>query len=228
MKYIGFVLSSIIGVSCAFSALTPKPFAVNLKFSVEPSRRQDFLTLIKGNQRKTLDLEPKALQYFVGESIDEPNKFYIHEEFVGAEGFEDHRAMPHAGDWAKFKSTEPFTIGGDPKIGFYDCSQDIEKIPVRKVFAVSVELCLKPDMREEFLEVITNSQKCSIKEPLCLQYSIAESTSDKNQFILHEEYESKAGFEAHIATPHFKIWEQFVSKEPFSKPPVIEPFRSIE
>merc|ERR1712012_131865 len=64
-----------------------KMYAVNLKFSVKPERRQDFISLIQDNQKKTLNLEPAALQYVVGEDVDSPNTFYLHEEFIGAEGF---------------------------------------------------------------------------------------------------------------------------------------------
>merc|ERR1719512_60378 len=68
-----------------------KTYAVNLKFSIKPERREDFFTLIRDNQKKTLDLEPAALQYVVGEDVDTPNTFYIHEEFIGSEGFDAHR-----------------------------------------------------------------------------------------------------------------------------------------
>ena len=212
----------------AASSPNNKPFAVNLNFSIQPSRREEFLSLIKENQKKTLDLEPGALQYFVGEAVDQPNTFYIHEEFVSEESFEAHRAMPHAGDWAVFKSTKPFAEGGEPCLGFYNCLQESDFIPIRSAFSVHVELYIKPKDRNEFLEVIMNSHKCSIKEPFCLQYTVAESTAEENKFILHEEYESNEGFQAHILTPHFSIWENFASKNPFTKSPVIEFFQAIK
>ncbi len=212
-----------------------KTYAVNLKFSIKPERREDFFSLIRDNQRKTLDLEPASLQYVVGEDIDSPNTFYIHEQFIGAEGFDAHRDMPHAGDWAKFKNSDPFTKGGEPTLDFYyddGESSPQQKIPIRPAFGVHVELCIKPEVREEFLSVILNNQRGSNgEEPLCLQYVFGESTSEENKFVFHEEYDGedggKEGFDAHTKTKHFAKWEEFVEKDPFTKSPVVNFFRSI-
>ena len=99
--------------------LQKQPYAVNLKVSIKPERRNDFISLIKENQQKTLTLEPAALQYVVGEDVDSPNTFYLHEEFIGAEGFDAHRAMPHAADWVAFKNSDPFIEGGEPILDFF-------------------------------------------------------------------------------------------------------------
>lgn len=237
-----FIISSSLFISLSHALVTTnaaitntagdKPYLVNLKFSIKPSRRQDFLTLIKDNQRKTLELEPASLQYTVGEDIKAPNTFYIHEQFIGSEGFEAHRAMAHAGDWAAFKNSKPFVDGGEPILDFYFGNHKIEKVPVRSAFGVHVEILIKPEVRAEFLEVIHNNQKGSLeKEPLCLQYVFGESASEENKFIFHEEYTGKdgglEGFEAHKLTPHFKAWEDFVAKNPFTKPPVVDLFRTI-
>lgn len=214
---------STISASTSATEQTPqKPYMVNLKFSIKPSRRKDFLSLIKDNQRKTLELEPAALQYTVGEDIASPNTFYIHEQFIGSEGFDAHRAMAHASDWAAFKNSNPFSDGGDPVLEFYFGNHDIEKVPIRSAFGVHVELCVKPEFREEFLQVIGNNQKGSIStEPLCLQYVFGESTKQENKFIFHEEYAGEdggmQGFEAHKVTSHFKAWEDFVAKDPDRK-----------
>ena len=214
------------------SSITSKPYAVNLRFSVKPDRRDDFLSLIKDNQRKTLELEPASLQYVVGEDIHTPNTFYIHEQFIGSEGFDAHRDMAHAADWAKFKNSEPFTEGGDPVLDFYFGDHKPEVAPVRSAYCVHVELCVKPELRTEFLDVIQNNQKGSNQdEKLCLQYVFGESTTEPNKFIFHEEYtgadDGKEGFDAHTRSPHFKVWEDFVEKDPFTKEPVVNFFKSI-
>jgi len=216
---------------------TKTVYAVNLKFSIKPERREDFFSLIKDNQKKTLDLEPAALQYVVGEDTETPNTFYIHEEFIGAEGFDAHRTMPHNANWAKFKDSNPFCEGGEPTLDFYyeyssDTLSSPEKIPIRPAFGVHVELYVKPDFREEFLTVIENNQKGSNgEEPLCLQYVFGESTSEENKFVFHEEYDGadggKEGFDAHTQTKHFVKWEEFVEKDPFTKAPVVNFFRTI-
>ena len=80
--------------------------------------------------------------------------------------------------------------------------------------------------------MIRNNQKGSNEnEPLCLQYVYGESTVEPNKFLFHEEYEGaeggKEGFDAHAAAPHFKKWEEFVEKDPFTKAPVVNCFKSL-
>ena len=254
---IGIALLSITFMALAngFGVTSPSQvhqrYAVNLKFTVKPERRNDFIDLIRDNQRKTLDLEPAALQYVVGEDIESPNTFYLHEEFIGSEGFDAHRAMDHAADWATFKNSNPFVEGGEPTLDFYfdyesgstknslvqskeakSISEQPEQIPVRPAFCVHVELCVKPEFREQFLECIQNNQKGTLQtEQLCLQYIYGESTTTENKFVFHEEYtgknDGKEGFDAHTKTPHFEAWESFVEKDPFTKEPVVNFFKTI-
>lgn len=209
-----------------------RPFAVNLRFTVLPERRADFLNLVKVNQRLTLDTEPEALQYVVGEDTSSPNTFYLHEQFTSYEGFLAHRDMPHAADWARFKESQPFAEGGSPKLDSYFGTHAPEVIPVRDAFCLNVELCIKPEVREEFLECIANNARGSNEdEPLCLQYIYGESKDEPNTFYFHEQYTGvnggKEGFDAHTATPHFAAWEKFASTDPFTKPPVVSLFRTL-
>jgi quinol monooxygenase YgiN len=213
-------------------------YALNLKFTLKSERREEFLSLVKDNQKKTLDLEPAALQYVVGEDVDSPNTFYLHEEFIGSAGFDAHREMPHAATWAAFKDSNPFIEGGEPELDLYyefKSKYDLDtpnQIPIRSAFCVHVELCIKPEIREEFLKVIENNQKGSTEdEPLCLQYAYGESASTANTFIFHEQYKGedggKEGFDAHTKAPHFGAWEEFVEKDPFTKPPVVNFFKTL-
>ena len=223
---------AINGFAVSMSSATTKPYAVNLKFTIKPERRDDFISLVKGCQKKTLDLEPASLQYVVGEDVEAPNTFYMHEQFIGAEGFDAHRDMPHAADWSTFKNSEPFIQGGEPAPEFYFGDHELEKAPIRSAYCVHVELCVKSEIRDEFLEVIRNNQKGSNEnEPLCLQYVYGESTVEPNKILFHEEYKGaeggKEGFDAHAAAPHFKKWEEFVEKDPFTKAPVVNFFKSL-
>lgn len=209
-----------------------KPYAVNLKFGIKPERRSDFLAIVKDNQLKTLETEPASLQYLVGEDVDIPNQFFIHEQFVGEEGFLAHKDTEHNANWTKFKETDPFTEEGQPTFEFFYGNHDIKEIPIRSSFGVHVELCVKPEIREEFLECILNNQKGSTQEePLCLQYVFGESTKVPDKFIFHEEYKGedggKEGFDAHTKTPHFEAWERFVEKDPFTSPPVVNFFKTL-
>ena len=222
-------------------------YAVNLKLTIKDSRRNDFLTLIQQNQQKTLSLEPAALQYVVGEDIKNKNTFYLHEEFIGEDGFDQHRTMPHNADWAAFKDSNPFTEDGNPTLDFYYVDskyddvqkekEELSKVPIQPAYCVHVELYIKPELRDQFIDVIHNNQRGSYDkqlEPLCLQYSFGESTATECKFVFHEQYtdtnggNDDDGFVAHTKSPHFKVWEDFVEEyDPFTRPPVVDFFKTI-
>ena len=90
-------------------------------------------------------------------------------------------------------------------------------------FCLNVQLCIKPERRDEFIECIRNNQKGTLSsEPLALEYTWGEDTTEPNTFHFYEKYEGKAGFEAHQATDHFAAWEEFAASDPFTSPPVVK------
>ena len=210
------------------------PYAVNLQVQIQPQRRNDFLTLIRQNQKLTLETESDALQYVVGEDVDTPNVFYIHEQFLSAKAFDVHRGTDHAKEWAAFKDTGPFL---DSSLDFYYCANTKPcRRDVRELFGVQVQVFVKKSRCEEFLKVIDNSRCKSLEvEDNCLQYvygSCVDYVSDDGEeedckFVLHEEYTSQEGFVEHTQTDHFKVWGEFVESKPFTKDPVINLFETI-
>lgn len=228
------ILSVILLVSSAFafsskSSITP-PYCVNLQCKVDPKRRDEFLSLIQENQRLTLQNEPEALQYTVGEDVDNLNTFYFHEQFTSLQGFAAHRATPHNAVWQEFRKTNPFLQ--DPVIHFYHGTHDPVKAPLpsqyENIFCLNVQLCIDSAVRDEFLEVIANNARGSNEEePQCLQYVWGEDATEANTFHFHEQYVGKAGFEAHAATDHFAEWEAFADRDPFTKPPVVSFYQTL-
>jgi quinol monooxygenase YgiN len=92
-----------------------------------------------------------------------------------------------------------------------------------KIFCLNVKLCIKPERRDEFLKCIKNNQKGTLEtEPLAIEYLVGEDTTVPNTFHFFEKYRGKAGFEAHKASPHFAVWEEFASSDPFTEPPRVE------
>jgi quinol monooxygenase YgiN len=207
------------------------PYCMNLKCTVKESRRDDFLSLIKENQFKTLQDEPEALQYVVGEDVDSPNTCYIHEQFASADGFAYHRNTPHNANWHKFKASDPF-IDEPVTNFFYGKHEATAKAPMRDAFCLNVQLCIDPKYREEFLEVIiNNSRGANENEPLCLQYDWGEDCNEPNTFHFHEQYTGadggKEGFTVHTVADHFRKWEEFAAIDPFTKPPLVAFFRTL-
>ncbi|CAB9510400.1 expressed unknown protein [Seminavis robusta] len=227
-----FLLSAIVASCHAFSQQLQgsPPHCINLKCKVKQSFRDEFLALVKDNQIRTLEDEPDALEYVVGEDVEEPNVFYIHEQFETLEAFAFHRETPHNKNWQKFKTNDPFSE--QPVASFYDGTHKATKVPIRDAYCLNVQLCVDPKYREEFLEVIANNARGSIEEePLCLQYVWGEDCAIPNTFHFHEQYvgseDGKEGFVAHSKTKHFEAWENFVTKDPFTKPPVVQFYKTL-
>lgn len=68
----------------------------------------------------------------------------------------------------------------------------------------------KEGQEETIRQVIEKMTPLSRQEPGCLYYQAQLSTTDPRLFFLYEQYVNEAGYEAHMATPHF---EQYVRGE---------------
>jgi quinol monooxygenase YgiN len=68
----------------------------------------------------------------------------------------------------------------------------------------------KEGQADTILRVIEKMIPPSRKEPGCLFYQAHRSLDNPNVFFLYEQYIDAAGYEAHMASPHF---EQYVKGE---------------
>jgi quinol monooxygenase YgiN len=229
MRLFRFFLFSCIKTSVgAFSSVpfTKQPYCINLSCKVQPDRRDDFVHLIKGNQRLTLQDEPEALQYVVGQDVQDETRFYIHEQFTSEQAFFYHKTTPHNANWKAFCATNPFI--DSPTVSLYHGTHAPVSVPVRDAYCVDVTLCIDERVRKEFLKVIQNNARGSNdEEELCLQYVWGEDTTIPNVFHFHEEYLGKQGFDAHATAPHFQEWETFAATDPFTKPPVVNFYKTL-
>ena len=93
-------------------------------------------------------------------------------------------------------------------------------MPKERLYCLNVKLCIKPEVRAEFLECINANQRGTLStEPLAVTYTYGEDAPVPNTFHFFEQYEGKEGFDAHTQSSHFAAWEAFASKEPFTAPP---------
>jgi (4S)-4-hydroxy-5-phosphonooxypentane-2,3-dione isomerase len=75
------------------------------------------------------------------------------------------------------------------------------------VFALVVELNVKPDKRRQFLQAIETNATASVRdEPGCLRFDVVQDRDDSDHFVLYELYNDDAAFEAHRSAPHFSAW----------------------
>ncbi len=77
-------------------------------------------------------------------------------------------------------------------------------------YAVTAIWRAKEGQADTILRVIEKMTPLSRQEPGCLFYQAHRSPEDSNLFFLYEQYIDAAGYETHMATPHF---EQYVKGE---------------
>jgi (4S)-4-hydroxy-5-phosphonooxypentane-2,3-dione isomerase len=76
------------------------------------------------------------------------------------------------------------------------------------VFCVIVSLRVKPDMVEQFLEVMGKNSRASRRdEPGCLRFDVDRDNDDPNHFLLDELYADERAFtQDHRGAPHYDKW----------------------
>jgi (4S)-4-hydroxy-5-phosphonooxypentane-2,3-dione isomerase len=222
------ILQYLTPSAMAFSG----PIALNVKVKVRPEHREEFVAVIQRDARETLRTEPGALQFVIGEDSEERNVFYFHEQYKSLDDVSYHKSTAHFQEWVEFqKLKDPFEEETFV-VNLYRCGH--EPTPVNRsqsVFCLNVQLCIRAEVREEFLQVIENNQNGSRgeDEPLCLQYDFGEDLERPNVFHFHEEYIGKEGFDAHTSSPHFAAWEKFAVRgsSVFTEDPIVAFYKTI-
>ena len=76
------------------------------------------------------------------------------------------------------------------------------------MYAVCVIIRLRPDMRDDFMPLMTRNAQASLdKEPACHRFDVATDSADPDAIFLYELYSDKAGFDAHLATEHYQAFD---------------------
>ena len=97
-----------------------------------------------------------------------------------------------------------------------------------QVFCLNVKIVLKPERRAEFLEIILADRDGTNRDEAgALAFLVGEDTTTENVFYLHEEYIGKAGFDAHLISPHFAPWKKFCETDPFKEAPQVQFYNRI-
>ena len=76
------------------------------------------------------------------------------------------------------------------------------------MYTVIVNLQVKPDMVDDFLEAMGENSRASRRdEPGCLRFDVHRDNDDPNHFVLYELYADERAFtEAHRSAPHYEKW----------------------
>ena len=81
------------------------------------------------------------------------------------------------------------------------------------MFSLTVQLAVRPELREEFLAGIAANAEASVRdEPGCLRFDVCSVAADENRFVLYELYTDADAFAAHKAAPHFAQWRALADR----------------
>ena len=71
-------------------------------------------------------------------------------------------------------------------------------------FVLLVNIRIKPESVEAFMQKLGENARAARKEPGCRQFEVLVDPKDRTKVALFEVYDDDKAFEAHQATPHFK------------------------
>jgi quinol monooxygenase YgiN len=78
-------------------------------------------------------------------------------------------------------------------------------------YVVAATWTAKEGQEDTIAEVIRVMTPLSREEPGCLFYQAQRSVENSRVFFLYEQYVDQAGYEAHMATPHFEKYVRGVA-----------------
>lgn len=71
-------------------------------------------------------------------------------------------------------------------------------------FVLVVNIRIKPESVESFMQKLGENAAAARKEPGCRQFDVLVDPKDRTKVMLYEVYDDEKAFEAHQQTPHFK------------------------
>lgn len=72
------------------------------------------------------------------------------------------------------------------------------------MFVLVVNLKIKPDSVDAFMNRLLENARGARTEPGCRQFEVLVDPNDRTRAMLYEVYDDESAFEAHQQTPHFK------------------------
>ena len=71
------------------------PFAVVVRFQIDPSQWDDFMPLMLKNAKTSREIEAGCLQFDVAHDPETPNEVFLYEVYDDRAAFEAHLASAH-------------------------------------------------------------------------------------------------------------------------------------
>jgi autoinducer 2-degrading protein len=79
------------------------------------------------------------------------------------------------------------------------------------MYVVGVDVYVKPEALDGFVEATRGNARGSRREPGCLRFDLLQAEEDPNRFFLYEVYRSKEDFHAHQQTEHYLRWRAAIA-----------------
>ncbi|MBN1445472.1 MAG: antibiotic biosynthesis monooxygenase [Candidatus Omnitrophica bacterium] len=76
------------------------------------------------------------------------------------------------------------------------------------MIVATVEIHVREDKIDEFIKIIVDNHRESVKEPGNLRFDVLQSIEDPSRFTLYEAYETEEASAAHKKTPHYLKWRE--------------------
>ena len=188
-----------------------KTFSMNARVSLKPEFRDEFLRIMKHNAKETLEKEPGALTFTLGEDPHETNVFFFHTRYTCQADFEHHKTTPHFAAYKTFSAFDPYAERA--VVQFFECPGPATNVrPPRAIVCRDIELCIKPAFRKLFLTFLEED----VNGQFDLDSVLGESTKNPNCLYLHEECSANQ-------TPR-KFWEDFEARNALAKPAVVNEY----
>ncbi len=76
---------------------------------------------------------------------------------------------------------------------------------------VLVNVHVKPENVQDFIEATLRNAAASVNEPGNLRFDLLQSAEDPCRFVIYEAYSTPEDSAAHKETPHYKAWRDAVA-----------------
>jgi quinol monooxygenase YgiN len=78
------------------------------------------------------------------------------------------------------------------------------------MYAITVQLKVKPERVEEFLALTLQNATAARKEPGCLRFDVLRNEKEPDRFFFFEVYRTTDDHKAHQETAHYLLWREGV------------------
>lgn len=78
------------------------------------------------------------------------------------------------------------------------------------MYVITVQLLVKADKVEEFLDLTLSNAREARQEPGCVRFDVLRKEKEPSRFLFYEVYRTPEDHKAHQQTPHYLRWRDEV------------------